>query len=211
MKKLIIFDMDGTLNDSSPGIVYCFRKTCEFYGKTDVTDDILRTGLSGPFTENLKSIIRIDDSQIPEAIDYYVRHYAAEGQSMAKLFPGVDPLLKKLKGSGYKLAVATHMAEEYAINTLKRESVFDYFDVVHGASFEIEYSKGDLIEQCLRSLNVSADDSVMVGDGVDDHQSAKGLGVDFIGAGYGYEIDQDYCMANGIPFLKSPEDLLRYL
>jgi phosphoglycolate phosphatase len=130
---------------------------------------------------------------------------------MAELFPGIEPLLNQLKKSGYKLAIATHMAEEYAIKTLKRESVFDYFDVIHGASFEIEYSKRDLIEQCLQSLDISSEDSVMIGDGIDDHLSAKSLGIEFIAAEYGYEIDTDYCSLNGIQYISRPEELLHML
>ena len=211
MKKLIIFDMDGTINDSSPGITYCFRKTCEHYGKTDVSDELLRTRLCGPFMDNLKSIVGINDSQIPEAVDFYVKHYASEGQAMARLFPDISDVIRTLKDSGYRLAIATLMAEKYAVMTLKKESIYDLFETVHGASFEVEYTKRDLLEQCLDSTGVSVRDTIMIGDGVDDYLSAKGMGMDFIAAGYGYELDPGFCEEHGLRYVRDPKGLLDVL
>lgn len=47
--KLVIFDLDGTIHDSSSGIAYCFRKTGETYGIMSIPDEKIRKGLTGPF------------------------------------------------------------------------------------------------------------------------------------------------------------------
>jgi len=206
-KKLLIFDMDGTINDSSSGITYCFKKTCEAFGKDDVTEELLRTGLCGPFVENLLNIVGIEQSQVPEAVDIYVRHYSSEGQFMSTLFPDVPETLAYLRSKGYDLAVATLMVEGYALKTLEDRGILDHFDTVHGASLDVEYTKQYLIEQCLDSVGASPEESVMIGDGRDDHISAVKAGIDFIGVSYGYEIDQEYCRSNGIPCISRISDL----
>ena len=205
--KLLIFDLDGTINDSSPGIKYCFRKTGEFYGKHDLTDEELRYGLTGPFEENIKKVLGLRDDQIPEAIDHYVEFYVREGQSMSEMFPNMNRMLHYLRDRGYVLGLATMMVEKFAKQTLHDYGVEELFDTIHGANFTIPYTKSDLIHMCLESTGIDAENAVMIGDGEDDYNASVKAGVCFIGATYGYGIDSAYCKDHNIPFIEDPVEL----
>lgn len=210
-KKLVILDLDGTVNDSSPGFVFCYKKTGEHYGKFDISDEELKLGLSGPFEINLAKMLDLTPEQIPEAIKIYVGYYEEYGRNMSKLFEGIPDLLEYLRQNGYMIALATMMEEGYAKQTLHKYGIDVFFDAIHGASFIVPYTKHDLIELCLTALDVSPSDAVMIGDGVDDHLSAVKSNVDFIGAVYGYGITKEYCEANSVPFIRKPEELKKLL
>ena len=205
--KLLILDLDGTINDSSPGISYCFRKTGVIFGKHDISDDALRDGLTGPFEENIKKILDLEDSQIPKAIEYYVDFYVKEGQSMSQIFPGMEETLHYLKDRGYALGLATLMVEKFAKQTLHGYGVDGLFDTIHGASLTIPYSKYDLINLCLESTGIEPSKTVMIGDGEDDHIAAEKAGVRFVGVTYGYGVDREYCTKNNVPYIDDPKDL----
>ncbi len=206
--RMVIFDLDGTINDSSPGISYCFRKTGEKFGVHDIPEEKLNYGLSGPFVENITYILDLKPEQVDEAIKTYVGFYTAEGQSMSCLFGGMKDALRYLKSKGYLLGVATMMVEEYAKSTLQRYGILDMFDTVNGASFVVPYTKKDLIDRCLTAMDVSPEEAVVIGDGTDDHRSANLCGTRFMGVTYGYEIDKEYCEEHGIEAIEFPGQIM---
>ena len=196
--KLIIFDLDGTVNDSSPGIIYCFRKTGESYGKPDLSDEWLSTGLSGPFEINIQRLLDLRQDQVEPAIKEYVSYYIETGQKMAHMFAGMKDTLEYLKSRGYLLGVATMMVDEYARGTLANYGIIDLFDTIHGTSLVEVRRKERLIRECLEDTGVSPEEAVMIGDGSDDYKAAMDAGTEFIGALYGYEIDAGFCTQNGV-------------
>jgi len=205
--KLIVFDMDGTINDSSPGISYCFVRTGEHYGKTGLTKDLLRSGLSGPFEKNIMRILDLRPDQVMDAINIYVKYYTAEGQNMSELFPGIRESLQYLADKGYKMAVATMMVEDYAVNTLRSYGVDHFFTAIKGTNFTTPLTKRELIESCMMANDAKPSETIMVGDGIDDYNAAKAAGVDFIGATYGYGVTEEFCRNTGIGSIGDPTEL----
>jgi len=210
-KGLIIFDLDGTVNDSSPGILYCYRKTGETYGINDLSDDFLRTALTGPFEINISKVLGLKEDQIMEAVKRYIVFYTAEGRFMCELFDGMAETLDQLRSRGYTIGMATMMVDEYAKDTLKRYGILDRFDTIHGASLEVTYCKEDLVRMCLEDTSMSPEESILVGDGPDDHRAAKESGVGFIAAKYGYGIDDEYCRQHSVRGIDRPLDLIGIL
>jgi len=206
-KKLIIFDLDGTINDSSPGISYAFRKTGAHYGKTELSDELLHTGLSGSFDKNIMRILELEPEQVMEAIQIYVKYYTDVGQGMSEIFPEIPEVLESLHGKGYRLSVATMMVEEYALRTLSLHHLDHYFTAVKGTNFTTPLTKQELIESCLLANDVNPSDAVMIGDGIDDYKASVSASVEFIGAVYGYEITEEFCHNVGCKAIRSPSEL----
>ena len=65
--KLIIFDMDGTLVDSWPGMEYCYNQTFREYGRDDMTEDEFVSGFVGNLSENLRVMLHIDGDELERA------------------------------------------------------------------------------------------------------------------------------------------------
>ena len=205
--KLIIFDLDGTVNDSSPGIIYCFQKTGELYDVYDIPPEKMSAALCGPFEVNIAKVLDLKPDQVDEAIQKYVKFYLDKGAKMSRLFPGVKEAITDLKSKGYLIGLATMMVEEYAKDTLRNSGILDLFDTVHGTNFTTPYAKEDLIDFCLMELGLSPEEAVLIGDGIDDHRAAKISHVGFIAAKYGYEIKDEYCDNTGIKGIWSAKEL----
>ena len=206
--KLVIFDLDGTVNDSSPGVIHCFQATAEIFGKIIPRDEVIRYGLTGPFEKNIKKLLELRDDQVKDAIDEYVKLYIAEGQWESRLFPGIEDALRELKSRGYLIGLATLMAQEFAESTLERRGILDLFDTINGASLTTYVTKEDLIDKCLLATETSPEESLMVGDSTDDFRASTICGVDFLGVTYGYGLDEEICNKNSIRFVDSPKDLV---
>lgn len=146
-----------------------------------------------------------------EAIHRYITFYIPEGISMAEKFPGIEDLFRELKSRGYMIGLATMMEESYAKKTLDDYGFTEMFDSIKGASLEIALSKYDLIMDCMKETGVSPEETIMIGDGEDDHNSAVKADVRFIAATYGYGIDKQYCSDKKIEYIEQPLDLLNLL
>jgi len=207
MKKLLIFDLDGTLSDSSEGILYCYRKTGEAFGKTDIPEETLRSGLGGPFAENMMRIIGIPPEKIMDGVKVYVGNYIDKGFSMCSGFPGTRKALENLRDKGYVMCVATMMVEEFSIKTLEKLGILDLFLSVRGTNLKTAIYKRELIEKCLADAGATVDETVMIGDSYDDLDAASTMEMDFIAAAYGYGLPKELCEEKGIAYVEEPMGL----
>lgn len=74
--ELIIFDMDGTICDSWPSMLYCYKETLKRFGNADMPDDEFWSYFVGYLPENLKLMLHTDDeSTINEAVRYFRQKY----------------------------------------------------------------------------------------------------------------------------------------
>ncbi len=156
-------------------------------------------------------MLDLRDDQVMEAIHRYIKFYIPDGISMAEIFPGIEELIDELKHRGYSIGLATMMEEGYAKQTLNDYGLLGKFDSVKGASLKIALSKYDLIKDCMREVGASPQETIMIGDGEDDHNSAVKADVRFVAAIYGYGIDRQYCIDKNIEFIEKPLDLLNLL
>lgn len=189
MKKydLVIFDLDGTLMDTSDGIVDCHNKVAKIFGKAPIEkEEYIEKGIIGyPLPKGFKDHYDMTDEQVAEAVKMYKEVYGKEGVQGATLYEGIPELLKKLKESETKVAVATLKFETIAKEMLKDNGVADYFDVIYGADPNASYQKSDLVNKAIEALRVEKQNTVLIGDSVFDAIGAEKSGVDFIGVSYG--------------------------
>ena len=207
MTRLIIFDMDGTLVDSWPGMEYCYNQTFRHYGREDMTEDEFLSGFVGNLTDNLRTMLRLEGAELDEAVAVFREHYAERGHALSKPFPHVLDLVKELHSEGYKLGIATMIYQPYAVDMLEELKVRQYFDVIQGSDRVGERKKANMIIDCMLSAGVSAADTVMIGDGFNDQKAAEKAGVGFIAAAYGYGITRENCEEYGYEYASRPEDL----
>mgnify|MGYP001778268331 CR=1 FL=1 len=211
MKKLIIFDLDGTLLDTSEGILHCYHKTAELIvlKKNPVNNDSIVIG--GPLSDGFRTLYNIpDDKTLVKAIDTYRKLYANEGIRKFRLYDGIDTALRQLKSDGYQLGVATLKLEEYAKTMLKSADLAKYFDTIHGWDGTEKCTKAYTVIKVLFEQKCLAKDAVLVGDSVYDKKGAEIAGVDFLGVTYGFGIKQGNKLNSRFDTVDSPAELTNY-
>ncbi len=197
MKKYeyILFDLDGTLLDSSEGVWGSIRYTLERFGLPEPTQDELYAWLGPPVKLSLRNFYSLSEPELEEAVAVFRQRYNSTDLYNAQVYPGMPALLGDLKKVGRKVGVATYKKIDSALDVLRHFELLPYFDEVRGADNEGRFSKHDIINQCLAALGAKDPRAaVMIGDTKYDAEGARRAGVDFIRASYGYGF-------------RSPEDL----
>ncbi len=186
MKKLVIFDMDGTLADTSPGILSSHIHTLKSMG-CDVPDmDKLHTLIGGPLLGTYKNVFKLSDEDARTAVRIYREYYSIHGVHQANVYPGIPELLRNLKAAGCLLMVATLKAERFARPMLAELNIAQYFDFIFGVDENDTKTKADLLKQCISVSKLSVADTVLVGDSAFDIEGAREVGIGFIGVTYGF-------------------------
>lgn len=211
--KLIIFDLDGTLADTSRGIINCHKHANEKMGHPIYDEAVLASVIGGPLLDTYRTKFNYSDEDAKKAVNIYRDRYATEGFKEASLYPKMKETLAELKNRGYKLAVATLKAERFAIPLLKELGVGELFDLIHGVDDNDTHTKTSLVNLCIKELSVEPGDSVLVGDSLHDGVGAEKSGIDFIGATYGFGFKKEGELEALNPYAKidTPSNLLEIL
>ena len=209
MKKLVIFGFDGTLADTSPGILYCLNTTAISLGYPPVDHDALYGVIGFPLEEVIKRIFDMKDDEVKYAANNYSKLYSQKGIEMFTLYDGIADSLNKLKENGCKLAIATQKHTMFISNMLESFNGKNMFDAVCATDVGTNLTKGDLIMQACKKLGVSVEDSIIIGDSEVDAQGAEKVGMDFAAAlyGWGFRTKKDAEKYNCKAFIKSANDI----
>ena len=170
--KLIIFDLDGTIADTSRGIINCHKHANAMMGNKIEDEKMLASVIGGPLLNTYRTKFGYSEADARLAVDIYRERYATEGFKEAILYPEMEKTLTALKKKGYRLAVATLKAEKFAIPMLKELGVGDLFDVIHGVDDKDTHTKSSLIDLCIKELECTKEESVLVGDSIHDARGA---------------------------------------
>ena len=192
-KKYILFDLDGTISDSKPGILRSMQYAARHFG-IEIKDEELDSYsffLGPPLQDSFKNYFKFDEKKTKEAVLKYREYYKPIGMFDNKLYPGIENLLKELKDSGKIVILATSKAEKLATEILEYFDILKYFDFIGGAELDGNRSKKDeVIEYCLAHFGIVSDKekakTIMVGDRSHDIIGAKKTGIESVGVLYGY-------------------------
>ena len=127
--EYILFDLDGTLIDSKPGIVECIRYALD-HESVSYTNEILDKMIGPPFRVSMHDFLGQDEKSIEKLIELYRGEYEKYGWKHCEVFCGVKEMLHELKAAGKRLAVATSKPIKFTNMIVKGFDLEKYFDVV---------------------------------------------------------------------------------
>lgn len=183
--QLVIFDLDGTLTDSAPGIVASFRHALGEIGAPVPDGDLAGLVVGPPMHLTLASMGLGD--RAAEAFAAYRADYTSRGWAINSLFDGIPDLLTDLGAAGVRLAVATSKNEVTARRIIEHFGIDGHFEVIAGASPDgVRSAKADVVAHALAQLGPLPDEVLMVGDRSHDVLGAATHGIDTVVVEWGY-------------------------
>lgn len=183
--KTILFDLDGTLVDSGPGIMNCVRHAYATLGIEAPEESIVKTFVGPPLRDSFARN-RVPEDLVEEAITIFRKQYQITGKYEVTPYPGIEDMLKKLSADGHHLCIATSKPEVLANDILGRLGMAHYFRLICGATMDASReSKADVISYLL-SQKKGADSAIMVGDTHFDTIGANAHGMRSVGVSWGY-------------------------
>ena len=188
MYKNIIFDADGTLLDTLPGIYEGFNLVMKKLNRPALSHDAIKPFIGPSLVETFTTRLSFSPEETTAAVGYYRDFYWERGYRMCEFFPGILELLKKMKADGKILCIATNKPQPFIDLILKQWNVADYFTVVAGAELtESSTDKTSLVRRAICDKS-----AVMVGDRYVDIAAAKSAGIDSIGVLWGTAEDGEF-------------------
>ncbi len=198
--ELIIFDLDGTLIDSSVDITNALNYALEPYGKRLTVDETIkmvgegitrliekiigsewRSELCGEASGKSKDFLEIK----ADVMERFLRHYTEHILDYTKEYPGVRETLEKL--AVFKKAVISNKKETLSRIALDGLGLSKYFNIIVGSDTTPERKPSPLpVLKVLSELTVHPSEAVIVGDSNFDVDAGKAAGVTAIAVTYGY-------------------------
>ncbi len=189
--KAILFDLDGTLIDSTEGIIESFNTAFDTFGSKRMKPDKICSLIGYPLEIMFESL-GIKKEQIDAHVKAYKNHYRKISLQTTKLLPNVKEAIE-LASDLAPLGIVTTKTARYSKEILEHFDVLKHFNVVIGRE-DVQNPKPDPEPaiKALNSLNVKpSKDVYLIGDTILDLQCAKNAKINSIGllSGYGKKED----------------------
>lgn len=196
--KAAVFDLDGTLLDTSEGILASVQYVIEEMGLEQLDEKQLKTFIGPPIQNSFGRHYGLEGEEQKRAAAMFRERYRSEDLLKARPYDGIFDVFEALLEYGIQPAVATYKRQDYALTLLKYFGFDRYTKIIYGSDFEGKLTKSDIIEKALADAGiVNYPDAVMIGDTENDAIGAQRLGTQFTGVTYGFGF-------------QSPEDVYQF-
>lgn len=194
-KKLLLFDLDGTLIDSGPDLALALNDMLTQLGHKNFSLETIHNWVGNGAQTLVKRALlgkkeidrEIEEELFHRALEIFLDSYAKNVCVDTVLYPEVKSTLVTLKNRGYHLSIVTNKPYDFVVPILEGLDIAEYFEYFIGGDSlpEKKPSPAPLLHIC-EKLEVSVEKSLMIGDSKNDIFAANAAGMDSIGVSYGY-------------------------
>jgi phosphoglycolate phosphatase len=203
----VLFDLDGTLVDSTPGIWASIRVAAAELGLPEPTPGQLRSMVGPPLEEGFTGAFGLGPDDVVRAVAAYRAHYTAGAMFDAEVYPGIRELLAGLQAAGATLAVATSKPEPFAVRILEHTGLLPEFASVHGATLDGAVRHKDQVVGAALAAHPDGVRPVLIGDRSHDVLGAAAHGLPCVGAGWGPGLPGELAAAGAAAVAATPADV----
>ena len=213
MPDVVLFDLDGTIADSAPGMLACLRRTIEECGLEMPDDATLQSFLGPPLYVSFQRVFGVDESTAASMIAHYRSHYHGDGERLSTIFAGMPQAIDRMAEQGHQLAIATSKPTESATRILEQHELADRFAFIAGAELTgPRQHKADVIAHALAELGIAAsartEGVLMIGDREHDVLGAAQFGIPTIGVLWGYGDADELTSAGARALAARPQEIV---
>ena len=208
-----IFDLDGTIINSSKEVLLCFEKAFKKSGYK-INQSRLTPNVIGP---PLKDILKLiapdleDEKLIDDIIENFRQLYDYDENDISELYEGIMEFLDESSKSGKKLFIATFKPDKPTQRIIKQFKLDMFKDIYTIDKFGKHITKTEMIEDIITKYNLKKSETVMIGDAASDVIAAKQAGVKGIGVLWGYGENKTPLIENSDIIVKNIEELRKFL
>lgn len=210
----VLFDLDGTLTDSAPGLISCIGYALDQMGIEHPDEETMRTFLGPPLWVTFRDHFGLDEAQVVRAIELYRERYHDTGMFENTVYDGIQDTLETLRDANIRMAIATSKPEYSATRILEHFDLAQYFEFIGADDLEgTRASKTKVIAHVLANtgLDPTTQRLTMVGDRRHDVEGAAAHGIDTIGVLWGYGDREELTSAGAHRIVATPADLTAVL
>ena len=184
--KAILFDVDGTLLNTSEGLFRSVHYILDYLHLPQPTNEQLREFIGPPMQESLMRYGGLSKEEAQEGANVFRDFYKHKALFEASVYDGIIPALEQLRKLGFRIGVATYKPADYALDILVHFGIAPLCDVIHGADNENQLTKADIIQMCIDELGGGKDGTILVGDTEHDAKAAAMAGIKFCAVTWGF-------------------------
>lgn len=211
---LVIFDVDGTILDTSEGVISAVKHTIAEMEFDMLSDEVLAGFIGPPIQDSFAKAYGIGGDILQDIASVFRGYYKEVDLFKAVPYEGIYEVFQELVERKIMVAIATYKREDYAITLLKHFGFDRYTGNIHGGDHENKQKKKDIIELCILESGITDKRRVvMVGDTNHDAIGAELMGIDFIGVtfGFGFNSEEDMMKVKHVGCSAKAEEILNYL
>lgn len=214
-KKVVIFDLDGTLSDSIHSIKYSGDRTMEKFGYGPFSEEQYKYFV-GDGARNLvkRALAAGGDTELAhfeEAYALYREIFRENCMYRVRPYEGIPELLATLKVQHVKIAVLSNKPHAETVNVIETLYGNGYFDVIEGQKEGMAIKPSpEGVFRILEQLGLGVEDIVYLGDTATDMETGKRAGAFTVGALWGFREREELEAGGADALIEYPLELLRY-
>lgn len=186
-RKLIVFDLDGTLVDSARDLATAVNLMRRHFGLPPLSVETVKGYVGNGVRMLVTRALEGTGIDVEEALRIQAPIYKAHAMDETALYPGVREVLERLRTLGHVMAVATNKPAESCGLILERLGIREFFlEVLAGGTFPVLKPDPAMILHLMVKAGVAAKDTWVVGDNYTDVEAAHRAGANSVFLTYGY-------------------------
>ena len=211
--KYILFDLDGTITESGPGIMNSVEYALNKMNREVGDRDTLKKFIGPPLTESMEKYYGMSKEEALLGVKYYREYYHDKGIYENRVYDGLEEVLKKINEAGKQAIVATSKPEKYAKIIIDHFHLTQYFACVAGMEMDGgRGTKAQVITYALEKNDITDKSNVlMIGDREHDVIGAHENGLDCLGILYGFGSRKEFEEAGADYIRENVEDILQFV
>ncbi|MGL4852819.1 MAG: HAD family hydrolase [Phocaeicola sp.] len=215
MKKLIIFDLDGTLLNTIGDLAAAVNHALTHYGYPTHSEEAYRFFVGNGIAKLLERALPADKKnaeEVDQLMSQFLPYYTAHSADFTAPYPGTVELLKELQAKGYKLAVASNKHQAGTSELVAHYFAGITFCSVLGQREGVATKPHPtIVHESVAAAGVTIEEALYVGDSNVDMETAQNAGVEAVGVAWGFRPRAELEAYKPLAVIDSAEELMNYV